>query len=114
MVSQGDKTADLFALKACCNKCLQNSLSFRPLQQAHESRNKRTAELTVASERSLVRQFTSEAGAAFSWCGWCGSARIHLRAGNADANAHGRAVTYRFQVQTIEQPSAVQPSALAG
>ena len=102
MVSQRDKTADLSALKARRNQCFQNPFSFASACDRRLKPNTKETARTrgcVASANSFACSRRTETG--FHWRGGCGSARFYLRAGSADANVHGRAVNYRFQIQAI-------------
>jgi len=115
MVSQRDKSADLFALTTRSLNCFQGSpeqiQSFRAFAFACSPKllriqKKRTATGTTARAAIPVRQLRAEARFAFPWRGR--SVNAQVRAGAADGASSEGCETgiSNFQVQPNEQPSA--------
>jgi len=115
MVSQRDKSADLFALTTRSRNCFQGSpeqiQSFRAFAFACSPKlfriqKKRTATGTAARAAIPVCQLRAEARFAFPWRGRSVNAQVCLGAADAAAREPCEPWARNFQMQPNEQPSA--------
>jgi len=115
MVSQRDKSADLFALTTRSRNCLRGSpeqiQSFRAFAFACSPKlfriqKKGTATGTTARAAIPVRQLRAEARFAFPWPGRPVNAQVRTGAADSAASEACKTGISSFQVQPNEQPSA--------